>query len=174
MKPSLRITLGVYNLCQQGGYPLDASGSSELRKTRMEAFRSIKPDQFQKGFHQRAGLDYDEVFSPVVKPASVILILSIALSKGWSIRQFDFNNAFLNGELSEEVFMLQPEGFTSSNPNLVCHLQKALHGLKQAPQAWFSKLSLTLNQFGFQATKCDISLFTRFTPNLHYIHPSLC
>ena len=59
--------------------------------------------------------------------------------------------------------MLQPEGFTSSNPNLVCHLRKALYGLKQAPRAWFSKLSLTLNQFGFQATKCDTSLFTRFT-----------
>ena len=116
-----------------------------------------------KGFHQKEGLDFDQVFSPVVKPATVRVMLSIALSKGWSIRQFDFNNAFLNGDLQEHVYMQQPEGYQSSNSQLVCKLQKALYGLKQAPRAWFTKLSSTLHQFGFNSTKSDTSLFTKFT-----------
>ena len=116
-----------------------------------------------KGFHQKKGLDYDQVFSPVVKPATIRVMLSLALSKGWCVRQFDFNNAFLNGDLQEDVYMVQPEGFRSSKPNLVCKLQRALYGLKQAPRAWYSKLSSTLHKFGFCNTKSDASLFTRFT-----------
>ena len=116
-----------------------------------------------KGFHQKESLDYVEIFSPVVKPATVRLVLSLALSKGWKVRQFDFNNAFLNGELAEEVFMVQPEGYQSETSHHACRLHKALYGLKQVPRAWFSKLSSTLIQFGFSATKCDSSLFTKFT-----------
>ena len=93
-----------------------------------------------KGFHQKEGLDYDEVFNLVVKPPTVRVMLTIALSKGWAIHQFDFNNTFPNGDLAEDVYMSQPEGF-SSQPHLVCKLQKALYGLKQAPRAWFIKLA---------------------------------
>ena len=117
-----------------------------------------------KGFHQREGIDYDEIFSPVIKPSTVRVMLSIALHKGWKIRQFDFNNAFLNGDLAEEVFMVQPKGFTSSDASQVCKLNKVLYGLKQAPRAWFTKLSHTLHQFGFSDAKPDVSLFTRFSP----------
>ena len=117
-----------------------------------------------KGFHQKEGLDYGEIFSPVVKPQTVRLILTLALSKGWKIRQFDFNNAFLNGDLEEEVFMTQPPGFVASDSSLVCRLHRALYGLKQAPRAWFLKLSAALNQFGFSNTKSDSSLFVRITP----------
>ena len=66
-----------------------------------------------------------------MKPAIVRLVLSLALSKGWKVRQFDFNSAFLNGELTKEVFMLQLEGYQSNTPHLVCRLHKALDGLKQ-------------------------------------------
>ena len=112
-----------------------------------------------KGFHQQAGFDYSETFSPVAKPATIRVILTLALSKGWPLRQLDVNNAFLNGILHEEVYMSQPEGFTATDPSLVCRLHKALYGLKQAPRAWFEHLAHALFKLGFISSKCDPSLF---------------
>jgi len=112
-----------------------------------------------KGFHQKYGDNYTETFSPVIKPDTVRTILTLALSKKWPLKQLDVNNAFLNGSLTETVYMIQPPGFESSNKSLVCKLNKALYGLKQAPRAWFDKLQTTLVQFGFLPSKCDPSLF---------------
>ncbi|KAL6350242.1 hypothetical protein AAG906_004187 [Vitis piasezkii] len=117
-----------------------------------------------KGFHQQAGFDFTETFSPVVKPSTIRVVFTIALSRNWAIKQLDVNNVFLKGDLQEEVFMQQPQGFIDEqNPNLVCRLHKALYGLKQAPQAWFEKLHQVLLSFGFVSAKSDQSLFLRFT-----------
>lgn len=113
-----------------------------------------------KGFHQRQGFDFLETFSPVVKPVTVRVILTIAITHKWSIQQLDVNNAFLNGVLDEEVYMEQPQGFESADPTLVCKLHKALYGLKQAPRQWFERLQATLLSLGFKSSKCDPSLFT--------------
>ncbi|PNY03039.1 hypothetical protein L195_g026362, partial [Trifolium pratense] len=86
-----------------------------------------------KGFHQLQGFDFTETFSLVVKPLTIRLILTLAISYKWSLQQLDVNNAFLNGVLEEEVYMEQPQGFENSNPFMVCKLHKALYGLKQAP-----------------------------------------
>ncbi|KAH9753212.1 retrovirus-related pol polyprotein from transposon RE1 [Citrus sinensis] len=89
-----------------------------------------------KGFQQIMGVNCFETFSPVIKPATVRVILSLAVMNQWKIRQVDVNNAFLNGELTEEVFMDQPEGFVDvEKPEYVCKLHKSLYGLKQAPRA---------------------------------------
>ncbi|KAH9689109.1 retrovirus-related pol polyprotein from transposon RE1 [Citrus sinensis] len=117
-----------------------------------------------KGFQQIEGVNYFDTFSPVVKPATVRVVLSLAVMNQWIVRQVDVNNAFLNGELSEEVFMQQPEGFVDkSKSNYVCRLHKALYGLKQAPRAWFEKLRGCLLQWGFRNSKSDSSLFLRKT-----------
>ena len=84
-----------------------------------------------KGFHQRLGLDYHDTFSPVVKLTTVRLVLSIVVSNGWTLRQLDINNAFLQGTLAEDVFMAQPPGFHDlDKPEFVCKLRKAIYGLK--------------------------------------------
>lgn len=112
-----------------------------------------------KGFHQQLGRDYSETFSPVVKPDTIRIILTLAVTHNWPIQQLDVNNAFLNEYLEEEVYMDRPFGFVSSNPTQVCRLNKAIYGLKQAPRAWFERLTKTLLQFGFRTSKCDLSLF---------------
>ncbi|KAH9671623.1 retrovirus-related pol polyprotein from transposon RE1 [Citrus sinensis] len=115
-----------------------------------------------KGFQQVAGVDYFKTFSPVVKPATVRVVLSLAAMNGWKIRQVDINNAFLNGDLVEDVFMKQPEGFINVHkPGHICKLNKALYGLKQAPRAWFDKLKETLIKWGFQNSRADTSLFLK-------------
>lgn len=113
-----------------------------------------------KGFHQRPDIDFFDTFSPVVKPATIRLVLSIAVMRGWSLRQLDVNNAFLHGTLDEEVYMAQPPGFVDKNyPSYVCRLNKTVYGLKQAPRVWYNELSRALAALGFQNAKSDMSLF---------------
>jgi hypothetical protein len=125
-------------------------GSVDKHKARLVA----------RGFTQRFGVDYEDTFSPVVKLATVRLVFSLAVSRGWHLRQIDVNNAFLHGFLDEEVYMQQPPGFEDpQHPSYVCKLQKALYGLKQSPRAWYSRLSDKLQQLGFLPSRADTSLF---------------
>ena len=112
------------------------------------------------GNHQQAGIDYHETFSPVVKSSTVRLLLSLAASCQWIIRQLDVKNAFLHGFLDEEVYMKQPPGFIHPfYPNHVCRLKKSLYGLKQAPRAWFQRFNSFLLSNGFVCSKVDTSIF---------------
>lgn len=113
-----------------------------------------------KGYRQRYGLDYEDTFSLVVKATTIHLVLSVAVSRGWTLRQLDVQNAFLHGILNEEVYMDQPPGYTSQlHPNYVCKLDKAIYGLKQAPRAWHDRLCAKLVALGFVPSKADTSLF---------------
>uniref|UniRef100_A0A2N9HVI9 Integrase catalytic domain-containing protein n=1 Tax=Fagus sylvatica TaxID=28930 RepID=A0A2N9HVI9_FAGSY len=113
-----------------------------------------------KGFHQQYGIDFDETFSPVVKPPTVRLILSLAVSLNWPLRQLDVKNAFLHGTLKEEVYMTQPQGYVDpTHPTHVCKLIKSIYGLKQAPRAWFESFTSQLLHLGFIASTADSSLF---------------
>jgi hypothetical protein len=112
------------------------------------------------GFTQRPGIDYDEMFSPVVKPAIVRKVLSLAIARDWPLHQLDVKNVFLHGTLTETVYCSQPTGFfDSSQLELVCRLNKSLYGLKQAPRAWYSKFASYLLSLGFVEAKSDMSLF---------------
>lgn len=98
----------------------NADGSLNKYKARLVA----------KDFHQQAGFDFNETFSPVIKPVTIRIILTLALTYGWSLQQLDVNNAFLNGLLEEDIYMQQPQRFVSENKSLVCKLNCAIYGLK--------------------------------------------
>ncbi|KAK4374957.1 hypothetical protein RND71_005634 [Anisodus tanguticus] len=112
------------------------------------------------GKTQRVGIDCGETFSPVVKPATIRTVLSLALSKTWPIHQLDVKNAFLHGDLKETVYMHQPLGFRDPNrPHHVCLLKKLLYGLKQSPRAWYTRFADFFSTIGFTHNRSDNSLF---------------
>jgi hypothetical protein len=111
-------------------------------------------------FTQHLGVDYDETFSAVVKPATFRTVLATAVSRDWSILQLDMKNAFLHGTLSETVFCCQPTGFADpAHPDLVCRLHKSLYRLKQAPRAWYNRFTTYLTTLWFIEAMSDTSLF---------------
>jgi len=114
-----------------------------------------------KGYNQQLGIDYLETFSTVARMTTIRTFLAIASFCDWHIHQLDINNAFLHGDLTEEVYMLPPLGFETSKPNQVCKLMRSLYGLKQASRQWNAKLSSALSQMGFSQSKADPSLFTK-------------
>ena len=99
----------------------------------MSLFNGARLVLLPKGFHQTTSIDHAETFSPVVHHSTIRLVLAHVVSSRWSIQQIDINNAFLNGDLQECVFMQQPPGFNIIASHLVCQLNKAIYGLKQAP-----------------------------------------
>ncbi|GJW69673.1 retrovirus-related pol polyprotein from transposon TNT 1-94 [Tanacetum coccineum] len=103
-----------------------------------------------QGYKQEEGIDYDETFTPVARLKAIRIFLAYAAYMGFMEYQMDVKSAFLNGKLSEEVFVQQPPGFESGEfPNYVCKLDKALYGLKQALKSWYETLSSFLIQHKF-------------------------
>ncbi|KAH9666887.1 ABC transporter G family member 40 [Citrus sinensis] len=99
-------------------------------------------------------------------PTTIRIVLNLAVVHDWKLRQVDINNAFLNGELTETVYMPQPEGFINPDyPRHNCKLKKALYGLKQAPRAWFNKLKSVLESWNFCRAKSYTSLFFKQNGN---------
>ena len=106
-----------------------------------------------KGYVQKQGINFTEVFAPVTRLEIVRLLLALAARNRWEVHHLDVKSAFLNGELQEEVYVTQPEGYIKQGKeHLVYKLTKALYGLRQAPRAWYAKLNKCLEKLGF--TKC--------------------
>ena len=135
----------------------DADGNFKGHKSRLVA----------NGKSQEHGIDYDETFSPVVKPATIRTVLNVALENDWPVHQLDVQNTFLHGTLDEEVYMFQPPGFIDKDrPNHVCKLKRSIYGLKQAPRAWNARFVSFITNNGFIQTKTDTSLFVYRKGNL--------
>ncbi|GKB62564.1 putative ribonuclease H-like domain-containing protein [Tanacetum coccineum] len=115
-----------------------------------------------KGYRQEEGIDFEESFAPVARIEAIRIFIANAATKNMIIYQMDVKTAFLNGDLQEEVFVSQPEGFEDQeNPTHVYRLKKALYGLKQAPRAWYDTLSKFLLANNFFKGAVDPTLFTR-------------
>ena len=113
-----------------------------------------------QGYNQVQGIDYNETFSPVVKVTTILLILALAVTPKWTLRELNVKNIFFHRDLSEIIFMEQPPSFKDSQlPHFVCKLHKSIYGLKKAPRAWFDKLLKFLIHFGFICSNVDSSLF---------------
>lgn len=112
------------------------------------------------GKSQQPGIDCDETFSPVVKPATIRAVLGVATSRQWPLHQLDVKNAFLHGDLKETVYMHQPPGFRDpSKPDHVCLLHRSLYGLKQAPRTWYTRFAVFAKSIGFRQSLSDPFLF---------------
>ena len=117
-----------------------------------------------KDYDQTYGVDYSDTFSPVAKLTAVRLFISSAATNHWPLYQLNIKNAFLHGNLQEEVYMEQPPGFVAQGESRkVCRLRKSLYGLKQSPRAWFGKFSQAVEAFGLTKSKSDHSVFFKYS-----------
>jgi hypothetical protein len=115
-----------------------------------------------KGYVQKFGVDYEEVFAPVARLDTVRVLLALAANQGWKVHHLDVKSAFLHGELGEEVYVSQPEGYiVKGKEQLVLKLSKALYGLKQAPRAWNVRLDKSLKKLNFRRCFSDQAVYTR-------------
>ena len=121
------------------------------RKTDMDGkLHTYKARLVAKGFKQTHGIDYDETFSPVAMLKSIRILIAIVAYYDYEIWQMDVKTAFLNGNLLEDVYMTQPEGFVQSkDSNKVCKLQRSIYGLKQASRSWNLRFDESVKEFGF-------------------------
>lgn len=117
--------MGIYN----------SDGTIERYKARLVA----------KGYTQVYGIDYKETFAPVAKMNTILILISLAINMDWPLLQYDIKNAFLHGDLNEEIYMKIPPGYEeSSGISKTCRLRKALYGQKQSSRAWFGKFTQTM------------------------------
>jgi hypothetical protein len=132
-------------------HKLGTDGSIQRYKCRLVA----------KGFRQRPGEDFLDVYAPVTARSTVRILLAAAVHKRMYLRQLDIKTAFSNGTIEEDIYMEQPEGFESGDKSFVCKLHRAIYGLKQAPRAWHQTLKKVLVQIGFKPCRADPAIFAR-------------
>ncbi|GJT61588.1 retrovirus-related pol polyprotein from transposon TNT 1-94 [Tanacetum coccineum] len=132
----------------------DSKGNVERYKARLVA----------KGYTQKNGVDYNETFSPVSKKDSLRIILALVAHFDLELHQMDVKTAFLNGNLEEEVYMEQPEGFfIDGKEKMVCKLKKSIYGLKQASRQWYIKFNDTITSFGFEEIIVDRCIYRKIS-----------
>ena len=146
------------NSCKPVGYKWvfktkrNAKGNIKRFKARLVA----------KGFTQKEGIDYKDTFSPVSKKDSLRIIMALVAHFDLELHQMDVKTAFLNGNLDEDIYMEQPEGFTKKgNEHLVCKLKKSIYGLKQASRQWYIKFNNTITSFGFKENIVDQCIYLK-------------
>ena len=119
-----------------------------------------------KGYAQVEGLDFEEAFAAVARMEAIRMFLAYSCFQNFNVYQMDIKSAFFNGELNEEVYTEQPEGFKQfGKEDGVWKLKKALHGLKQAPRAWYDRLDRDLSQQGFKSCSTNNNIYFKTEKN---------
>ncbi|KAJ9551807.1 hypothetical protein OSB04_015852 [Centaurea solstitialis] len=138
------------------------------KKTDMDGnVHTFKARLVAKGFTQTHGIDYDETFSPVAMLKSIRILMAISAYFNYEIWQMDVKTAFLNGKLTEDVYMEQPEGFEDpKNPSKVCKLLKSIYGLKQASRSWNLHFDERIKEFGFTKSEFEPCVYTKFSGSI--------
>jgi hypothetical protein len=153
-------------------FPSYVNGSPKLRQNLMVPLRDIKLVLWLVVFQQTQGLDYDETFAPVAHMTIVRTLIAVAASYSWTMSQMDVKNAFLNGDLHEEVYMHPPPRFDAP-PGHVCRLRRTLYGLKQVSRAWFERFISVITAASFSPSDHDPALFIhilqKYVPYLYYM-----
>lgn len=122
-------------------------------------FERYKARLVAKGFTQVPGVDFDDTFAPVAKLITMRCLVVVDVKRNWILHQLDVNNAFLHGDLVEDVYMKIPQGYAKEGDKRVCKLKKSLYGLRQASRNWYNKFTGALTKIGFRQSKADSSLF---------------
>jgi len=132
----------------------DSNGNIERYKARLVA----------KGYTKKWGIDYKETFSPVSKKDSLRIVLALVAHYDLELHQMDVKTVFLNGDLEEDVYMDQPEGFEiKGKDQMVCKLKKSIYGLKQASRQWYIKFNDTITSFGFKEITVDRCIYQKIS-----------
>jgi hypothetical protein len=129
----------------------DAKGAVERYKARLVA----------KGFSQKPGVDYGDIWAPVSQYKTLRILLAVVATEGLHLHQLDIKTAFLNGDIEEDIYMVQPPGYHKAGDARVCRLRRALYGLKQASRSWHLELKVFLAEAGFEASDADPCLFVK-------------
>jgi Reverse transcriptase (RNA-dependent DNA polymerase) len=117
-----------------------------------------------KGYSHVLGIDFIDVFSPVIRLETIRVLLALAAVKDWEIQQMDVKGAYLNGNLKEEIFMMKPKGYGDGS-NKACQLLKTLHGLKQSGHKWNIELNIKLEKRGYKRIHSDPCIYIQRTPD---------
>ena len=124
-----------------------------------------------KEFSQKEGIDYNEVFSPIVKHKSIQILLAIVSVFNLEFDQLDVKTAFLHGNLEEKIYMKQPEGFVDSEkPDHVCLLKKSLYGLKKSPRQWYKRFDAFMISHEFIRNQYDSCVYFKTLPDGSFIY----
>ena len=128
------------------------------------SIQTFKARLVAKGFRQKEGIDYFDTYAPVARISSIRVLFALASIHNLIVHQMDVKTTFLNGDLDEEVYMEQPEGFMlPGTEKKVCKLVRSLYGLKQAPKQWYEKFDFVIKSLGFKHNNADKRIYSKFT-----------
>ena len=157
--------LGVWKtMACSGVKPIKSRWVFKIKLDSMNQPVRYKARLVAKGFQQQYGIDYNETFAPVVKLKSIKMVLAVAAAMDLELKQLDFDTAFLNATLNEDVYMELPDGVTNHPPGTVCKLIKALYGLKQAPHDWNLDIhKYLIDELDYEQLECDKCIYMKTT-----------